>query len=161
MTLIGVRLGAALALRAGTESELVECLVLWDPVVNGIDFLNAAQDANADLERWMVDLFGRRPESLAADGPRDLFGFRYDQQMLDEIAALDLMQTSERPAANALILDNCFDQATQKLRDRLVDIGTNVELEQLAAPKAWILEPHQGMVPYKSLKFLSEWLERN
>ena len=106
LTLVGVRMGATLAARHAVERGGVARLVLWDPVLDGRAFVEDLRARTAAHEQWLARRHGSRPALTEADGPQDLFGFRYTPSMIDAMAAIDLLSLSGRAAASALILDS-------------------------------------------------------
>lgn len=158
LTLLGVRLGATLAVRHLLEQGGVEQLVLWDPVVNGQRFIDELRERTADHERWLVHRHGPRPAAVQADGPRDLFGFRYSPSFMEELAAIDLLSAGGEARADTFILDNCEDPQTASLAEHLRHAGLAVELDRLEAPKVWLAEPFQGLVSAQSLKRINSWV---
>jgi pimeloyl-ACP methyl ester carboxylesterase len=158
LTLLGVRIGAALAARHTMARGGIERLVLWDPVVRGRDFVDGLRAQTADHERWLVEKHGQRPASIEADGPRDLFGYRYSDAILDALASLDLMVESGRGGADTLILDNGEDAAMDGLAAHLRAAGMTVDLERLPDRRVWMTEPFQGLLSTRSLKLLVGWI---
>lgn len=131
LTLLGVRIGAALAVRHVLARGGIERLVLWDPVVRGREFVDGLRAQTADHERWLVRRHGQRPASIEPDGPQDLFGYRYSDVMLDALASLDLMTESGRGWAEIPILDNGEDAAMDGLAERLRAAGMQAHLQRL------------------------------
>jgi pimeloyl-ACP methyl ester carboxylesterase len=158
LTLLGIRMGAALAVRHLAERGGVDRLVLWDPIVDGRRFVEELQQITAKHEQWLAERHGVRPPSLQADGPLDLFGFRYSSEMIDEMAAVDLLATSAEARAGAYVLDNCEDADTEKLSRHLEGMGLTVELQRFPAAKVWMAEPFQGLLSAESLKLIETWI---
>jgi uncharacterized protein len=85
VVLIGLRLGATLAALAAARRSDVERLVLWDPVLSGRDYV----DELMVLQRaWLQDRLGAEGDSIDVAG--ELLGMPIDEEMLREMAALDL-----------------------------------------------------------------------
>lgn len=82
-SLVGMRLGAAVAARAAADVDVVD-LVLWDPVVRGTDYL-AALDAEhaAGLRDRIYPVDGRT-------APDEVLGFVLPEPVREEIATVDL-----------------------------------------------------------------------
>jgi pimeloyl-ACP methyl ester carboxylesterase len=161
LTLFGVRIGAALALRYMLDRGGVDRLVLWDPVVDGRQFVDEIRQRTAEHERWLGERHGTRPASIPADGPRDLFGFRYSQSMIEELAAIDLLSLQVAGGADAYILDNCEDEKTAALARNLRECGMHVDFDQFEASRVWLAEPFQGLVSAQSLKRIDAWVTGN
>jgi pimeloyl-ACP methyl ester carboxylesterase len=158
LTLLGVRIGASLAARHATRRGGIDRLVLWDPVVHGRHFVEESRMRTAYHEQWLIEKHGRRPPSIQADGPRDLFGYRYSDAMLDELMSLDLLSDVDRTGAGTLILDNGEDPAVDALAGHLRAAGMTVHLERVPAPQVWMTEPFHGLMSTQSLKFLEGWV---
>ncbi len=157
--LLGLRLGASIALRFAAEHNgQVGRVATWDPIVRGEDFLASMRDQSATFAKWMERVFRRAAAPGEADGPRDFIGFRFSEALIDELKALDLLDIAESPCRRVLILDNGEDVAATALRDHLGAIGVQVELERLTSSRIWLAEPYQGLVPRDSLARLSRWL---
>ena len=156
--MLGIRLGASLALRHQLERGGIERLVLWDPVVKGQDFVDAVRAQSAKHEQWLVECHGARPASVPADGALDLLGFRYSNTLIDELAALDLLALDSGAGTRTYILDNCEDAATATLAEHLQGIGFGVQLQRFEAPKVWMHEPYQGLLSAESLKLVEAWI---
>lgn len=112
ITVVGLRLGAALATGITLDGVRLKNLVLWDPVVDGADYL-------AELERahrlCLTDTFRfRRPQRHRLT-PTERLGFRFPVPMQKSIADLNLLN---RPYP----YDNCF----------LVTSAERAEYESLA-----------------------------
>ena len=159
LTLLGVRMGATLAVLHMLKRGGVERLVLWDPVVNGQRFVDEMHRRTAQHEKWLVERHGPRPALAPADGPQDLFGFRYSDSLIKDIAAIDLLALDAKASARAFILDNCDDEQAVSLAVHLRAIGLEIELERLQAPKVWMAEPFQGLVSAQSLKRIEAWIK--
>jgi pimeloyl-ACP methyl ester carboxylesterase len=157
--LLGLRLGAAIALRFAAEHRgQIGRVALWDPIVRGEDFLASMREQTARFAKWMKGVFGRAARPGEADGPRDFIGFRFSEQLISELVALDLLQIGVSPCKRVLILDNGKDPAAMALQDHLHRIGVQTDLERLASPKIWLAEPYQGLVPRESLELITRWL---
>ncbi len=85
LTVVGMRLGGSLAVGAVREGAVADDLLLWDPIVRGVDHL-------ADLQRMHHEMLLNRnngpvPSDLIGD---EMLGFPYPMPLREEITALDL-----------------------------------------------------------------------
>ena len=86
VAVLGLRLGASIALAAAERRPDVSRLVLWDPVVEGRVYL-------AELERLQREWLKGRPGSHLLSfgrGDDEIFGFPMPHQLRQEIEAIDL-----------------------------------------------------------------------
>lgn len=92
VAVLGLRLGASIALAAAQRRPDIARLVLWDPVIDGRVYL-------AELERlqrqWLKDRPGSRLFTLRP-GVEEIFGFPMPRPLRQEIEALDLSAAPPR-----------------------------------------------------------------
>jgi pimeloyl-ACP methyl ester carboxylesterase len=121
LSLVGMRLGAALALQACAAGLPVRDLVLWEPVVTGAAYLTEL----ASLEtRRSLQLLHPLPS-----GERDeLLGFRFPQPLRRAIEAIDLRAAGRLPARRALLFAPAPRPDFEELRRSLAAAGNSVEL---------------------------------
>lgn len=88
--LVGLRLGASLAARAGARGQLrVRHAILWDPVVQGRQYLHELRQQHEDFMRDELD--GWKPANSAHDGPpAEALGHPISRALAEEIADVDL-----------------------------------------------------------------------
>jgi pimeloyl-ACP methyl ester carboxylesterase len=119
VTVVGLRLGAALAAGITLDGVRTKNLVLWDPVVDGADYL-------AELERahrsCLTDTFRFRRTQRHRLTDTERLGFRYPVRMQQTIAELNLLN---KPYP----YDNCFlvtsaERAEYELLARTLDRNT-------------------------------------
>lgn len=102
VTIIGLRLGAALALNyAKQNAQAVDRVVLWDPVVRGIDYMDEVlQSNNSDLEPVKTDQ--SIPHGVMPSDTIGINGFPLTPLMADELAKIDLLSTATIEVKNVL-----------------------------------------------------------
>lgn len=88
LAIVGLRLGASIAALACTKPRPVvaDTLVLWDPVVRGISWLESAQIAH----QWHLD---QHRVALSPD-PGSLLGYPLSMALRDDLNNLDLRSLS-------------------------------------------------------------------
>ena len=112
LTIVGLRLGAALPVGVLLERVALKNLVLWDPVVNGADYLTELETAHRSC---LSDTFRFRRSQARRLTQTERLGYRFPQAMQASISELNLLN---RPFP----YDNCF----------LVTSEPRPEYEQLA-----------------------------
>lgn len=80
--LIGLRLGANLAVDVARESEDVHSVLLWEPISDGRDFLQTLRDN----QREMIDLWHGKVSTHDTEEIEELFSTRYQRSLLKEIS---------------------------------------------------------------------------
>ena len=86
---IGARLGGSLALRAANRAAKPATVILIDPVLSGIQYLDAQQRAHGKM---CVDPHRFQLPRSVHEAPEDLLGFRLNTDFRQAIASLDLLQ---------------------------------------------------------------------
>ncbi len=118
VSLIGMRLGATLAYRCAMEFAVRE-LVLWEPVVSGVDYV---RDLRALDDR-------RRLRLLHPPGPEDeLLGFPFPAAQRQAIEALDLRQLALPKARRVLLFAALESRSLHELHAKLKPMSVPSEL---------------------------------
>jgi pimeloyl-ACP methyl ester carboxylesterase len=86
VSLVGMRLGGTLAARACAGGVKVRDLVLWEPVIDGREYLHQLEAVQA---RWLLDL--HYPQDNQRE-PDELLGYPMTPKMRTEIEQIDLIQ---------------------------------------------------------------------
>jgi amino acid adenylation domain-containing protein len=88
LTLVGLRMGAALAVEALASRKIkAKCLVLWDPVVFGDEYLSTIEKLNAEMAA------PRKAPLRASD---ELVGMRFPQDLRAAIRGVDIARRLQK-----------------------------------------------------------------
>jgi uncharacterized protein len=138
--LVGLRLGAALALTAARR-PLVEGVVLWDPIVSG-------QTQLADA--------AREESGVAIGGVPILPRFRAD------LETIDLMRTPVRGGLSTLVAVSADLPQYQALRDRLSRDGAKVSYACVPSDGRWSLYDNWGsaLIPQALIRAIVTYLKQ-
>lgn len=142
--LIGLRLGASLAAMVATDQHDVTSLVLWDPVVNGGSYI---EQTAAEHQAAIWRFFAQPKEGAVGSRPTELLGFPISPRMLDQISAIDLLQTRRRPARSVLIAESHTGEPAQLLRDHLQSLAADVDYQHIPCFRIWTETVDKGLVP--------------
>ncbi|MBZ0278144.1 MAG: SDR family NAD(P)-dependent oxidoreductase [Anaerolineae bacterium] len=155
VVLVGLRLGASLAVLAAQQLADVSHLVLWDPVVNGDAYL---EDLNAWHQRNLYYYLAEvKPDAKQGAGA-ELLGFALSEDMLAELHQLDLMTLDRAPVTDVLLVERETSAATQQLRDHLAGLGIRLEYHQIDGPQMWTENPDKALVPFQTLQAILAWV---
>jgi len=145
--LVGVRLGAALAMLASAEVE-VERLVLWNPCVKGSAYARELRALALAAERQTCEI----------EGALESAGFVVTAQTLSAIGALDLRRVVPRVRDRVLLLGRDDAANDASLGERFTTLGIAIE-ERRAAGWAGMMAEHQfTIVPDAALDLVVAWL---
>lgn len=134
---VGLRMGAALALRAAKGRRDLDRLVLWEPIVRGRQYL-------ADLRRLHVEfLEGELPRHKARPTPTlEALGFPMSPSLREEIEAIDLaaLDSAALVPQNAkglhVIVSREGDEE-QTLRDALPRLHASATYRHIPMAQDW------------------------
>ncbi len=83
--LIGQRIGASLAAQVATRRPDVNGIVAWEPIVNGLQYINSLRKMHATmLDFWVCKM------STPNDEFEEILGSRYQRTLVDEIEQFEL-----------------------------------------------------------------------
>jgi alpha/beta superfamily hydrolase len=152
LCLLGLRLGASMAALAAAAMA-VDSLVLWQPVCNGAEFLDAAL---VEYQAWLRGSFGRAgPASSAVD----LFGFGIQPQLARQLGEIDLARVVPR-TSRVLVAHDGSDRHTSALADRLRQRQIAVDVRP-SALRVWQKEKkleERASVDRGSLDAITAWV---
>lgn len=113
VSLVGMRLGGVLALRAATAGLTVRDLVLWDPVVDGQRYFNQIEKA----ESWVSKLHPYPVADYAVAG--EINGYPVSAQMQADLRAIDMMTEPLAQPRRVLVVAPTTDAGHTKLVERM------------------------------------------
>jgi pimeloyl-ACP methyl ester carboxylesterase len=149
VSLLGVRLGAALAMAAAAVQP-VENLVLWGPVIKGRHLLRELTLLSAAIEN-------ASPPQPDAD--LEAAGFVYPRRLCDEIAKIDLLTEAPR-CRRALIVARDDVAPDKRLHEQFTNQGIAAEQVSTSGFAAMLAEPHESRIPVETIAQIAEWLDR-
>lgn len=161
--LVGARIGANLALDVGAVADDIAGMVLWEPIVNGADYITALRRAHRDLLASNANLDGydqhKQPHCFA-----ELIGFPITKKLHDEVAAIDLLATpAPKTATDVLVLANSdkpklkeYVSAHKNSRAKFVYLTMN------ESDGIWLKEDRQnkGIIPIQAIQTIISWISK-
>ena len=157
VSLVGLRLGATLAMLHAAESGSVDSLVLWSPYVSGTGYVGEVTKLHKLYLRIEPTLAGAVPTER--DGEEGL-GMFLSRGLIDDLAAVDLLGITRRPARRTLFIDGGNVQGRDALMARLHALGAEPELRSHPGHKFLITVSHRATVPEEILDSITGWLDR-
>ncbi len=157
VSLVGLRLGALIALHAASGRKDVDGLALWEPVSSARAYLDELEDAHQKLAVSRDLPLG---ETLAG-GSMESAGFEIGRPLQESLEALDEERKALRkPARRALILRQA--EASDTLAADLARLGVKTEERLKPAPRTWLGRGADGrvVVPGELLQTLVDWVEQ-
>ena len=150
LTLVGLRLGAQLALQAAAQMGGVERIVLWAPCKSGRAFTR-------ELRAAATPYTSRGPAPPESDVLS--MGFLYTAPTLNALQALPGLPPPEHACArHVLILDRDDLPQAKPLAAQLSDRGVDTQYAVAAGYASMMQQPRQALMDSHSLALLTDWL---
>jgi alpha-beta hydrolase superfamily lysophospholipase len=156
IALVGLRLGATLALAHAAERGDTDSLVLWSPCVSGASFVGEITKLHKiylRIEPQMAEAPPPRPDGEEA------LGLFLPRPLAEALSQLDMLQTGLRPAQRALVIDGGNVQARDALMEHLREAGASPELRTHLGHKFLITVSHRALLPEEVIHSIVEWLQ--
>jgi uncharacterized protein len=155
--LVGLRLGASLALMTATRRNDIQNLVLWDPVVKGRDYL----DGLISLENEMLRFRPKHNGKKVPAWPKDIVGFPIGSDLYEDIGNIDLLAIPRKPADNILIVETERAPIQNDLKVALEQAGTPSSFKHVDARPVWLPAVNGSLlVPDPVLQAVTSWIGR-
>ena len=149
VVLVGVRLGAALAVLAASLREQVVGLVLLEPVVRGSSFVTQLR---------MEEKISAGPAAVDHDGVR-IHGLQLTTQALAGIASLDLRSIKLKPKCQVLVLSDTASAALRGCEESWSLQGADVVHENPDGMSAFFRPTHLADEEFPDVQGLKDWLQ--
>lgn len=157
--LVGLRLGASLSLMASENRNDIASLVLWDPVLEGKDYVKRLLTLRTRMLRFRLDKKNRKSDTYS-----DIFGFPLSRLLSAELENLSLLQAIGRTTKQMLLVDTAGvdgDGGLNNVPDYLVQTSPSLEYQRLEGPQVWMpTENGSLLVPLQILNAIVDWVSR-
>jgi pimeloyl-ACP methyl ester carboxylesterase len=156
VSLVGLRLGATLAAMTVAKHEDIESVVLWDPVVDGREYVAELTEPEEPAGRWRR---GGRQAGLTTDGI-EVSGFPLTHRMREGFEAIeDVALGIARPARVLLVVSNELDSYA-RLRALLDSCDADYAYEHIPSPIVWREKGDLGVgvMPVQILRHIVSWV---
>lgn len=156
LTLVGLRLGGAVAAQTATElGPAVERLVLWDPVVEGSAYLDELREVNRAHVATM-GIWSSASSEIGGDESA-IHGFPLTARFRDQLAALSLGSIAARIRCPVHIVASTTVAACERMRNAL-SAAESVKIERIETPSVWVEDwRNAGVLPTKTLRQIVDW----
>lgn len=152
VTLCSLRVGAALAALAASETADVDSLAMLAPIISGRQFLREqilAARTNADI--WQSH------HPIDEGAWFEAHGLRLDHPTRDALSNLDVRKLRLPHVRRALLLDQP-STPTNQLAAALRDHDVEVTQQPLDGRERWLRDSHESDSPYAAFERVVAWL---
>jgi alpha/beta superfamily hydrolase len=155
VVLAGLRLGASLALDAASRRSDVAGLVLWEPLLDGRQYLDELRRLHAEvIARFFIAPTDFEPSSR----PPELTGFALGKPMLADLERVDVRTSRPLGGRPVAVIDNSDSRALADIADAWESAATVAYLH-LPSFAAWAEDVDKGLVPHAVIEAIAVWLD--
>ena len=155
VVLCGIRVGGLLASMAAERLADIDGLILMAPVVSGREHI---RELKLIQRRWRNTSAPLIAVDEVAPGVIETVGFRLNQATAARLEGLSLLKDAAPAIGHVLILDPVKVQAADKLRDRYVAMGAQVDVSVFTDYTHVISESIAAPVPHETYTKVSAWI---
>ena len=150
---VGTRLGASLALEAAARDRQINCLALWEPILDGSAYARNLLRINLAMQMVMYEKVLRTGDQLLEDLSAGVCvsanGYNLTRTLLDGLEALRPAERLQRVSGPALVITTTAMRLPESPADT----------RRLACPPFW-REPKADMTPPRAIIAETvEWLD--
>lgn len=153
VSLLGLRLGASLALLAADGRDDVESLVLWEPIVRGSDYIEQLLDAH---RAWARE---HRTTDNDTEGLEAL-GFPISPALRRDLQGMDLLSAGTPSARRVLVIEEEGEAEAAGFLGQLEDGNGLVEYRRSPGARIGMSQNDLGKVwvPTHAIQTIASWL---
>jgi pimeloyl-ACP methyl ester carboxylesterase/aryl carrier-like protein len=160
--LVGSRIGANLALDVARGGEELAGLVLWEPIVDGAEYLRTLKRAHRDLLHNNARLDGYERRELRGCAA-EFLGYPMTRTLYEQVAAVSLPAAPAGPLPDVLVLANSNKPALEDYA--AAQAGRDGSFEYVCANESdgiWLKEDRQnkGLIPAQAVQAVVSWIAR-
>jgi alpha-beta hydrolase superfamily lysophospholipase len=154
VALVGMRMGAMLAMAAAEELDDVAALVLLAPIGSGETCFRELRA----LALMRAKPRHRHSATVSKTGQLEAAGFIYTPQTLADLRALPLLQSHRAPAKQILVLNRPNIAADESFRAQLAGCGAAVEEDVFVDYALVLRNPDLSVYPHQGFDRVVRWL---
>jgi len=151
--LVGLRLGATLALRSALERSDIDSIVLWNPVVSGKSFVQEMRSFHRTIFKHL-----QVGDPDAGEEEIGVLGFRLTDSMRTDLEMIDLYAIDKRPAAKVLVIHSEKQQEGENFARHLTGTGARVDSKFVPFAPVWTEGIFRSHVPAPVLASIVSWI---
>lgn len=150
--LLGLRLGASLAVITAADRDDIDALVLWDPVISGKDFVKEMLCLQSTFPRK------KKPPYKHGEDRYDVLGYPLTLEMIKDLEQLNLLMTEPLSMKRIFVVETGEEPDNRNLKKFLEKLGDGVLYSHIPESRIWLKEPFESIVPQQILLSLVSWI---
>jgi len=156
--LIGLRMGATLALQAAADCPHIESIILWEPVFDGKRYLKELAKSQQD---FLNQMSGRKEREIAGSGiSNEILGFPMTPKLKQDLEMIHLDHLKLRSDVRLLILRNRKDSDCFNVTSHFKKSHPHADFQVIADHIVWTEDLYKRLIPLKVISYLVKWVDR-
>jgi len=132
ISVVGMRLGAALAMEVASNMDDIKNVLLWDPVINGKHYLSEIKKIH---KKWISDLLLKPPLDVLSES--EILGFYHSEKMINSIQLIDLHNLQSESIKTIHFLISNTDSKENRYMSFCQDQGISCTKKVVENAKVW------------------------
>jgi pimeloyl-ACP methyl ester carboxylesterase len=159
VSLVGFRLGATLAMLAGGSRGDVRNVALWEPILNGIEYM---QELSLQHDNWLKGNLPGFDLATIRNGYDEVIGMPFTDTLQEGLKGIDLLAPGTRVADSVAVISNDGDDTYHRLVDQLRSCAGMVEFQQIEGQQDLFTDAGMDTmhVPVETLQFIVSWIKK-
>jgi len=154
IALLGLRMGAYLALRAATQGNVFDTLVLWEPVLDGRCHIEELAERHKSFGRRM-----RNKKKWMSGASAEALGFPLTNALRKELA--DIQADIRIDSNKRLLVVGINPEGTCSAElGRFLSINDQAEVEVIDDCRVWCEELFKRMIPVATMNHMLNWFDK-
>jgi pimeloyl-ACP methyl ester carboxylesterase len=155
ISLVGLRIGATLALQAASNNRPVESIVLWEPIWDGRLHL---KELAKTQENFLNALEGKTWRTGRSGIPDEIVGFAFTPQLKSDLAEIKPDNLKLSSDIKLLVLCNPGVSDCSSKIDQIRQTHPHADFHMIADYVVWVEELYKRLIPFDTIRHLVEWL---
>lgn len=156
--LIGLRMGATLAMQAAVDCNRVDGIILWEPVLTGNRYLQELEEAHRDfLKTWHCKI--KLDEIAGPKTQEEFLGFPMTSEMRRQLENIIVNYVELPPGVRLLAVSNSEEPDRVADLKRITEIHPHAVLQVIhEQSKVWS-DLYRRLTPHRTLKYIVNWMD--
>jgi uncharacterized protein len=156
ISLVGLRIGATLALLAAADCHDVESIILWEPVFNGRLHLKELAKAQENFSR---NVLGKPRWKLSRpEIPDEILGFPFVSKLKQALEKTNLDRLKLISNTKLLVLCNSEESGCIGGSRLFMQKNPQTDFHIVADHIVWEEELYKRLIPFNTLQYLVKWI---
>ena len=154
--LIGLRIGATLALRAATDCFHVKSIILWEPIFDGRLYI---KELVKTQENFSHHVLSRKKWKVSRSGmPDEILGFPFTSKLKQDMETTNLDHSKLTSNIKLLVLCNADESDCVSGSQHFIQRHPHADFHVMADHLAWMEEVYKRLIPFNTLQYLVKWV---